>query len=57
MEVRHEPQADLYRVEFTLPAGYKGGAHFHPAHVFVYVVSGEFTIEIAKESDLLQQAV
>lgn len=32
--------------EFTLPPGYRGGAHYHPAHVFVYVVEGELFIDI-----------
>lgn len=32
---------------FTLPPGYKGGAHYHPAHVFVYVLEGELSIDIA----------
>ena len=30
---------------FTLPAGFVGGKHFHPADVFVYVLEGELTIE------------
>ncbi len=30
---------------FTLPAGFVGGKHFHPADVFVYVLEGEGTIE------------
>jgi len=32
--------------ELTLPPGYRGGAHYHPAHVFVYVVEGALSIEI-----------
>lgn len=32
--------------EFTLPPGYQGGAHYHPAHVFVYVVEGELSIDV-----------
>lgn len=30
---------------FTLPAGFVGGKHFHPADVFVYVLEGELTVE------------
>ncbi len=33
---------------FTLPAGFVGGRHFHPASVFVYVLEGEFTVETEK---------
>ena len=33
---------------FTLPAGFVGGKHFHPADVFVYVLEGELTIETEK---------
>ena len=33
---------------FTLPAGFVGGKHFHPADVFVYVLEGEFTVETEK---------
>jgi len=32
--------------EFTLPVGFKGGQHYHPAHVFVYVVDGEFSVDV-----------
>jgi quercetin dioxygenase-like cupin family protein len=32
---------------FTLPAGFVGGKHFHPADVFVYVLEGELTVETA----------
>jgi len=32
--------------EFVLPPGFRGGAHYHPAHVFVYVVDGELSIDI-----------
>jgi len=32
--------------EFILPPGFKGGAHYHPAHVFVYVVEGEFSVDV-----------
>ncbi len=32
----------------TLPAGFVGGKHFHPADVFVYVLEGEFTVETEK---------
>ncbi len=35
---------------FTLPAGFVGGKHFHPADVFVYVLEGEFTVETEKGS-------
>ncbi len=34
---------------FTLPAGFVGGKHFHPADVFVYVLEGELTVETEKE--------
>ncbi len=30
---------------FTLPAGFVGGKHFHPADVFVYVLEGELAVE------------
>jgi quercetin dioxygenase-like cupin family protein len=33
---------------FTLPAGFVGGKHFHPADVFVYVLEGKLTIETEK---------
>ena len=33
---------------FTLPAGFVGGKHFHPAGVFVYVLDGELTVETEK---------
>ncbi len=33
---------------FTLPVGFVGGKHFHPADVFVYVLEGEFTVETEK---------
>ena len=33
---------------FTLPAGFVGGKHFHPADVFVYVLEGEITVETEK---------
>ncbi len=33
---------------FTLPPGFVGGKHFHPAAVFVYVLEGEFTVETEK---------
>ncbi len=33
---------------FTLPAGFVGGKHFHPADVFVYVLEGEVTVETEK---------
>ncbi len=35
---------------FTLPAGFVGGKHFHPADVFVYVLEGEFMVETEKGS-------
>lgn len=35
---------------FTLPAGYVGGKHFHPGHVFVYVLDGELIIQLEGES-------
>ncbi len=33
---------------FSLPAGFVGGKHFHPADVFVYVLEGELTVETEK---------
>ena len=33
---------------FTLPPGFVGGRHSHPADVFVYVLEGKFTIETEK---------
>lgn len=36
--------------EFTLPVGFKGGKHYHPAHVFVYVVEGEFSVDVEGKS-------
>ena len=35
---------------FTLPAGFVGGKHFHPADVFVYVLEGEVKVETEKGS-------
>ena len=33
---------------FTIPAGFVGGKHFHPADVFVYVLEGELTVQTEK---------
>jgi quercetin dioxygenase-like cupin family protein len=33
---------------FTLPAGYVGGKHIHPADGFAYVLEGEVTVETEK---------
>ncbi len=33
---------------FTVPPGFVGGKHFHPADVFVYVLEGELTVETDK---------
>ncbi len=33
---------------FSLPAGFVGGKHYHPADVFVYVVEGALTVETEK---------
>ena len=33
---------------FTVPPGFVGGKHFHPADVFVYVLEGELTVETEK---------
>ncbi len=33
---------------FTVPAGFVGGKHYHPADVFVYVLEGELTVETEK---------
>jgi quercetin dioxygenase-like cupin family protein len=30
--------------QFTVPAGFISGKHFHPADVFVYVLEGELTV-------------
>ena len=35
---------------FTVPPGFVGGKHFHPADVFVYVLEGELTVETEKGS-------
>lgn len=34
---------------FTLPPGFVGGKHFHPGHVFVYVLDGELAIQLEGE--------
>ncbi len=39
---------------FTLPAGFVGAKHFHPADVFVYVLEGEFTVETEKGARTLK---
>lgn len=36
-------EANAFR--FTLPAGYTGGRHYHTGDVFVYIQSGELTVE------------
>ena len=33
---------------FTVPAGFIGGKHYHPADVFVYVLEGELAVETEK---------
>ncbi len=33
---------------FTLPPGFVGGKHFHPADVFIYVLEGALTVETEK---------
>ncbi len=35
---------------FGLPAEFVGGKHMHPGPVFVYVLEGELTIELASET-------
>ncbi len=32
---------------FAMPAEFVGGKHMHPGPVFVYVLEGEFTVELA----------
>ena len=32
---------------FAIPAEFVGGKHMHPGPVFVYVLEGEFTVELA----------
>jgi quercetin dioxygenase-like cupin family protein len=34
-------------IRFTLPAGYKGGRHYHTGDLIVYVASGSLTSETA----------
>jgi len=34
---------------FTFEPGYRNAWHYHPAHVFVYVVEGELTVDIPGE--------
>ncbi len=35
---------------FAAPAGFVGGKHMHPGPVFVYVLEGELTVELASET-------
>ena len=35
---------------FGLPAEFVGGKHMHPGPVFVYVLEGELTVELASET-------
>ena len=37
---------DVIIKHFELPANYVGGKHWHPGQVFVYVLEGEFTVEL-----------
>ncbi len=37
---------------FELPPGFVGGKHFHPGHVFVYVLEGEITVEMEGDAPL-----
>lgn len=32
--------------EFDFPPGHEGGRHYHPGAVYVYVLEGEFTIDV-----------
>ncbi len=34
------------------PPGFVGGKHFHPGHVFVYVIEGEITLEMEGDAPL-----
>lgn len=40
-------EAHILRVE--LPAGWIGGRHYHTGDVFVYVVDGEFVVDVDEE--------
>jgi quercetin dioxygenase-like cupin family protein len=48
---------------FAIPAKYVGGKHMHPGPVFVYVLEGEFTVELDsgtktyKAGDLYAEAI
>ncbi len=35
---------------YALPSEYVGGKHMHPGPVFVYVLEGELTVELASET-------
>ena len=35
---------------FAAPANFVGGKHMHPGPVFVYVLEGELTVELASET-------
>ena len=37
---------------FAIPPGFVGGKHFHPGHVFVYVLEGEITVEMEGDAPL-----
>ena len=38
------------------PPGFVGGKHFHPGHVFVYVLEGEITLEMEGDAPLTLKA-
>lgn len=39
---------------YALPSEYVGGKHMHPGPVFVYVLEGELTIELASETKTIK---
>ena len=40
---------------FGIPPGYVGEKHIHPGSVFVYVLEGELTVELAGETKTFRQ--
>ena len=41
------PGKEVIVKHFALPASFVGGKHMHPGPVFLYVLEGEFTVELA----------
>ena len=40
---------------FAIPPGFVGGKHMHPGPVFVYVLEGELTVELANGTKTFKQ--